>query len=151
MKFIETIILFRKGEADMIKLYTQTSCHSSLAARQWLSAHDIAFEEKNFSTDLPTVTELKHILSLTENGLDDIISKRSKYYSEVAEQLPQMKLNDALKLLSTHPKLLRRPIIVSVNKIQIGFNADDIRQFIPRAIRRMKFDVMLNRYALGEI
>ena len=135
----------------MIKLYTQTSCHSSLAARQWLRTHEIEFEEKNFSLDLPTVTELKHILSLTENGLDDIISKRSKYYSEVAEYLPKMQLNDALELLCLRPKLLRRPIIVSTNKLQIGFNAEDIRQFIPRTIRRMNFDGMLKNYTWGEM
>ncbi|MCG0791669.1 negative regulator of proteolysis [Lactiplantibacillus plantarum] len=129
----------------MIRLYTQSSCHSSRVARQWLEAHGIEFKEKNFSVDSPTVQDLKRILSLTEHGVDDIISARSKDYSEIAPKLPEMPLNEALKLLCDHPKLLRRPIIISDSKIQVGFNEDDIRQFIPRPVRRLKFNALLSR------
>lgn len=129
----------------MIRLYTQSSCHSSRVARQWLEAHGIEFKEKNFSVDSPTVQDLKRILSLTEHGVDDIISARSKDYPEIAPKLPEMPLNEALKLLCDHPKLLRRPIIISDSKIQVGFNEDDIRQFIPRPVRRLKFNALLNR------
>ncbi|WP_438341063.1 Spx/MgsR family RNA polymerase-binding regulatory protein [Lactiplantibacillus plantarum] len=129
----------------MIRLYTQSSCHSSRVARQWLEAHGIEFKEKNFSVDSPTVQDLKRILSLTEHGVDDIISARSKAYPEIAPKLPEMPLNEALKLLCDHPKLLRRPIIISDSKIQVGFNEDDIRQFIPRPVRRLKFNALLSR------
>ena len=129
----------------MIRLYTQSSCHSSRVARQWLEAHGIEFKEKNFSVDSPTVQDLKRILSLTEHGVDDIISARSKDYPEIAPKLPEMPLNEALKLLCDHPKLLRRPIIISDSKIQVGFNEDDIRQFIPRPVRRLKFNALLSR------
>lgn len=129
----------------MIRLYTQSSCHSSRVARQWLEAHGIEFKEKNFSVDSPTVQDLKRILSLTEHGVDDIISARSKDYPEIAPKLPEMPLNEALKLLCDHPKLLRRPIIISDSKIQVGFNEDDIRQFIPRTVRRLKFNALLSR------
>ena len=129
----------------MIRLYTQSSCHSSRVARQWVEAHGIEFKEKNFSVDSPTVQDLKRILSLTEHGVDDIISARSKVYPEIAPKLPEMPLNEALKLLCDHPKLLRRPIIISDSKIQVGFNEDDIRQFIPRPVRRLKFNALLSR------
>ncbi|MZJ92947.1 Spx/MgsR family RNA polymerase-binding regulatory protein [Collinsella aerofaciens] len=129
----------------MIRLYTQSSCHSSRVARQWLEAHGIEFKEKNFSVDSPTVHDPKRILSLTEHGVDDIISARSKDYPEIAPKLPEMPLNEALKLLCDHPKLLRRPIIISDSKIQVGFNEDDIRQFIPRPVRRLKFNALLSR------
>lgn len=135
----------------MLKLYTQTSCRSSRSARKWLRNHQIDFEETNFSQVAPTVAELKHILSLTENGLVDIISTRAKNYPAVAERLPKMSFNEALELLCAQPKLLRRPIIVSENKIQIGFNQDDIRQFLPRYIRRLKFEQLLKRAKVGEL
>ncbi|ERO41620.1 negative regulator of proteolysis [Lactiplantibacillus plantarum] len=110
-----------------------------------MEAHGIEFKEKNFSVDSPTVQDLKRILSLTEHGVDDIISARSKDYPEIAPKLPEMPLNEALKLLCDHPKLLRRPIIISDSKIQVGFNEDDIRQFIPRPVRRLKFNALLSR------
>ncbi|MDC4187087.1 Spx/MgsR family RNA polymerase-binding regulatory protein [Loigolactobacillus coryniformis] len=123
----------------MIKLFTQTSCNSSRKARQWLRDHDVQFEEQNVGKKAPTTAELKHILSLTENGLDDIISTRSRAYPEVAAQLPDMSFNETLKLLCERTQLLRKPIIVTENKVQIGFNDDEIRKFIPRHIRRLDF------------
>ena len=123
----------------MIKLFTQAGCNSSRKARQWFRNHNIAFEEKNFSRTAPTISELKQILCLTENGLDDIISTRSQLYPVIADKLPDMTFNETLQLLCEHPQLLRRPIIVGRNKLQVGFNDDDIRQFIPRHIRRLSF------------
>ncbi|WP_367297547.1 Spx/MgsR family RNA polymerase-binding regulatory protein [Loigolactobacillus coryniformis] len=123
----------------MIKLFTQTSCNSSRKARQWLRDHDVEFEEQNVGKKAPTTAELKHILSLTENGLDDIISTRSRAYPEVAAQLPDMSFNETLKLLCERTQLLRKPIMVTENKVQIGFNDDEIRKFIPRHIRRLDF------------
>ena len=123
----------------MIKLFTQTSCNSSRKARQWLRDHDLEFEEQNVGKKAPTTAELKHILSLTENGLDDIISTRSRAYPEVAAQLPDMSFNETLKLLCERTQLLRKPIMVTENKVQIGFNDDEIRKFIPRHIRRLDF------------
>ncbi|MFC6170954.1 Spx/MgsR family RNA polymerase-binding regulatory protein [Loigolactobacillus jiayinensis] len=129
----------------MIKLFTQTSCNSSRKARQWLRDHDVAFEEQNVGKKAPTTAELKHILSLTENGLDDIISTRSRAYPEVAAQLPDMSFNDTLNLLCERTQLLRKPIIVTENKVQIGFNDDEIRKFVPRHIRRLNFmQAMIN-------
>lgn len=123
----------------MIKLFTQTSCNSSRKARQWLRDHDVQFEEQNVGKKAPTTAELKHILSLTENGLDDIISTRSRAYPEVAAHLPDMSFNETLKLLCERTQLLRKPIMVTENKVQIGFNDDEIRKFIPRHIRRLDF------------
>lgn len=129
----------------MIKLFTQTSCNSSRKARQWLRDHDVEFEEQNVGKKAPTTAELKHILSLTENGLDDIISTRSRAYPEVAAQLPDMSFNETLKLLCERTQLLRKPIIVTENKVQIGFNDDEIRKFVPRHIRRLDFmQAMIN-------
>lgn len=127
----------------MIKLFTQAGCNSSRKARQWFRDHDIAFEEKNFSSAAPTVSELKQILCLTENGLEDIISTRSQSYPAIADKLPDMSFNETLRLLCAQPQLLRRPIIVGRNKLQVGFNDDDIRQFIPRHIRRLNFQQTL--------
>jgi len=131
----------------MIKLFTQVSCNSSRKARQWLHDHKVTFDEKNFSSEAPTHNELKQILSLTENGLDDIISTRSQLYPAIADRLPDMSFNEILHLLCERPQLLRRPIIVGENKLQIGFNEDDIRQFIPRHVRRLAFMKVLDNAA----
>ncbi|MFQ7235497.1 MAG: ArsC/Spx/MgsR family protein, partial [Enterococcus hulanensis] len=37
-----------------------------------------------------------------------------------------------------YPSLLRRPIVFDETKFQVGYNEDEIHQFIPREVRRVK-------------
>ena len=48
-----------------------------------------------------------------------------------------MTLNDALFYIQAHSEVLRTPIIISQKKILVGFNSDDIRQFIPHTNRTL--------------
>lgn len=128
----------------MINLYTQKGNRSSNLARQWLIAHNIEFKEKNFSKTPPTQKDLKYILSFTENGLDDIISTRSKYYQNIVDKLSLMPLNFALDLLCEHPTLLRRPIVAGHGKLLVGFSEENIRCFIPREYRQGCFSKILD-------
>ena len=47
-----------------------------------------------------------------------------------------MKLNELMDFIIDNPTILKRPIIVDDRKIQVGYNQEDIRVFIPHA-RRM--------------
>ncbi len=46
--------------------------------RAWLLNHEVPFQAYIMTSPL-SAPELQHILSLTENGTDDIISTRSKF------------------------------------------------------------------------
>ena len=48
-----------------------------------------------------------------------------------------MKTSELEQLIIENPSILRRPIIIDDNKIQIGYNDDDIRVFIPRELRNL--------------
>ncbi|WP_084254309.1 ArsC/Spx/MgsR family protein [Pediococcus parvulus] len=39
--------------------------------------------------------------------------------------------------------MIKKPIIFTHNKLQVGFNEDEIRSFIPRETRRVTFAQML--------
>ena len=41
------------------------------------------------------------------------------------------------KLIIDNPSILRRPIIVEDNKLQVGYNEEDIRVFIPAELRKI--------------
>ena len=42
------------------------------------------------------------------------------------------------KLISKNPGLLRRPIIVDEKRLQVGYNEDEIRRFLPRQVRELE-------------
>lgn len=59
----------------MVTLFLSPSCTSCRKARAWLNRHDVVFQEHNIMTSPLSRDELLKILSYTENGTEDIISK----------------------------------------------------------------------------
>ncbi|MFS6094017.1 Spx/MgsR family RNA polymerase-binding regulatory protein [Streptococcus agalactiae] len=116
----------------MITLFLSPSCTSCRKARAWLSKHEVAFEEHNIITSPLNKEELLQILSFTENGTEDIISTRSKVFQKLAIDVDELSTSSLMELISENPSLLRRPIILDKKRMQIGFNEDEIRAFLPR-------------------
>lgn len=119
----------------MITIYTTSSCSSCRKAIQWMKDHNIPFKEKNIFTQRLTVEDLRRILKNTENGFEDIISTRSKFFTEQDIDLESMHTKELEQLIIENPSILRRPIIVDEDRIQVGYNDDDIRVFIPAELR----------------
>lgn len=134
---------FRKDVKYMLKLYTTNSCTSCRKARRWLIDHDIPFEEKNFGTTPITLDELKNILIFTEEGTEDIISIRSKVFQKLDTDINELPLLALLELVKNNPGLLRRPIMIDEKRLQIGFNEDEIRCFLPRDVRKRELSQTL--------
>ncbi|GMS54985.1 hypothetical protein NUITMVRE36_19760 [Enterococcus raffinosus] len=88
-------------------------------------------------SDPLTTDEIKEILSLTETGTDEIISTRSKVYEKLDIDFDELSLSELVDIIEEHPSLLRRPLIFDETKFQVGFNEDEIHQFIPREVRRV--------------
>ena len=72
---------------------------------------------------------------MTEDGTDEIISTRSKTFQKLNINLESLPLQDLFELIRNNPGLLRRPIIIDEKRLQVGYNEDDIRRFLPRKIR----------------
>lgn len=119
----------------MVTLYVTPSCTSCRKARAWLEEHEIEYKERNIFTEPLSTNEIKEILQMTENGTEDIISTRSKAYSELKVDIRDIPMNDFFELVKEHPGLLRRPIMLDDKRLQIGYNEDEIRRFLPREVR----------------
>ncbi|ARC47564.1 MULTISPECIES: Spx/MgsR family RNA polymerase-binding regulatory protein [Streptococcus] len=122
----------------MITLFLSPSCTSCRKARAWLLNHEVPFVEHNIMTSPLSAQELQHILSLTENGTDDIISTRSKIFQKLDLDVESLSISELIKLIEENPSLLRRPIILDAKRMQIGFNEDEIRAFLPRSYRQQE-------------
>ena len=120
----------------MITLFLSPSCTSCRKARAWLEKHEVPFKEHNIMTSPLTNEELRNILALTENGTDDIISTRSKIFQKLNVDVEDLSISALIKLIEENPSLLRRPIILDKKRMQIGFNEDEIRAFLPRGYRK---------------
>lgn len=122
----------------MVTLYTSPSCTSCRKARVWLKNHNISYSERNIFSEPLSIDEIKQILQMTEDGTEEIISKRSKAYQELDINIEEMPLQELLDLVQKHPGLLRRPIIMDEKRLQVGYNEDEIRRFLPREVRALE-------------
>ncbi len=119
-----------------VNLYYSTSSKSSRSARAWLVENNIPFNERDIIANPLDRDELKQILRLTENGFEDIVSTRSKAFKALHIDLSDLGFNQLLDLLVEEPQLLKRPIIYDGRRLQIGYNEEDIRAFLPRSVRK---------------
>lgn len=122
----------------MVTLFLSPSCTSCRKARAWLNRHDVVFQEHNIMTSPLSRDELLKILSYTENGTEDIISTRSKVFQKLDIDVDELSVSELINLISKNPSLLRRPIIMDNKRMQIGFNEDEIRAFLPRDYRKQE-------------
>ena len=122
----------------MVTLYTSPSCTSCRKARAWLEEHNIPFEERNIFSNPLNVDEIKQILQMTEDGTEEIISKRSKIFQDLDIDLDELPLQKLYTLIQKNPGLLRRPIIMDSKRLQVGYNEDEIRRFLPIDVRALE-------------
>lgn len=121
----------------MITIYTTPSCSSCRKAKKWFDDHRIDYREKNIFNIKLTRDDIVLMLRNTDNGFDDIISTRSKVFQEKNLDIEDMTMSELTNFIIHNPSVLRRPIIIEEKKMQVGYNEDEIRTFIPRRLREI--------------
>lgn len=126
----------------MITLITKNSSSSCRNARTWLDNHEIDYEEINISRHPFKLTReiLIKILSLEEEGLTALYGRKKKTdprYQWLMKSVEEMSLDSALIFLQNHLELLCTPIIFDEKRIQLGYDGENIRKFIPKEIRKV--------------
>jgi len=120
-------------------IITGSSSLSTKKAKEWFVKNKIPYVERNIAKDPITLSELQKILRMTVDGTDEIIAKRSKVYKELNVNLDELPLTELLELFQQNPGLLKTPIIMDEKRLQVGYNEDEIRQFIPRKTRKKQW------------
>lgn len=119
----------------MLSVYVSPSCSSCRKVKKYFDTHNIKYVEKNIFNNMITKEEIMRMLIKSENGFDDIISTRSKIIKENNIDLESMKTKDLVEFIINNPSILKRPIIVAEEEIQVGYNDDDITLFLPEELR----------------
>ena len=122
----------------MVTLFTSPSCTSCRKAKAWLQEHEIPYNERNIFSEPLTLDEVKSILRMTEDGTDEIISTRSKTFQKLNVDIDSLPMQELYTLIMENPGLLRRPIIMDEKRLQVGYNEDEIRRFLPREVRALE-------------
>lgn len=113
----------------MIVVYTSPGCSSCRKVKSYLKDNHLDYIEKNIFSTLLNKDEVKYLISRTDNGTDDIISKRSKIIQENKVDIESMSINQLCDFIVENPSILKRPIIIDDRNLQIGYDEEEIELF----------------------
>ncbi len=115
---------------EPVTLYHNPRCSKSRAVLALLEENDIEPEIVQYIDNPPDVSQLKDLLKKLDMNLRDILRRNEPDYDELG--LDDTTLNEEIvfDLVSKHPKLIQRPIIVQGDRAIIGRPPENVLSFI---------------------
>jgi len=106
-----------------LTVYSYAKCSTCRDAAKWLRTHGVEFTEKPIYEQPPTVAELRRMLALQGGNLRRLFNTSGILYRErgLAEKLPAMSESDALALLASDGRLVKRPFVLGDQIGLLGF------------------------------
>lgn len=103
-------------------VYVYSKCSTCKAAIQFLKARQIAFTQIEITETPPSISELKTMLGFY-GAITKLFNTSGELYREMqlSKKLPEMDQKDALKLLSQHGMLVKRPFLLGKDYGLLGF------------------------------
>lgn len=98
-------------------------CSTCKKAKKWLDDHKIEYTERHIVEDNPSYDELKEWYAKSGLLLKKFFNTSGLLYREMQlkDKLASMSEEEQLKLLATNGMLVKRPLIVSEDKVLVGF------------------------------
>lgn len=120
---------------DKLLFYTYPSCTSCRKTKAWLKENGVDFEERHLFKDTPSIEELKEIITLSTEGIEEILARRSSSFKGLDIEIEDLTLSEMLELMHNEPKLLRRPIVTNGKKLIVGYNKSGLQNLKQRKKR----------------
>lgn len=98
-------------------------CSTCQKAKKWLGEHEIEYTDRHIAEEHPSYEELKEWYEKSGLPLKKFFNTSGMLYKEMKlkDKLPAMSEEEQLRLLSSDGMLVKRPIIVSEEKVLVGF------------------------------
>ena len=98
-------------------------CSTCKKARKFLEEKGVAFEDRDIKEQNQTVDELKEWIAKSGLPVKKFFNTSGMLYRqmELKDKLPNMSEQEMIELLATDGMLVKRPILVSEDKVLVGF------------------------------
>ncbi|MEO1771230.1 MULTISPECIES: Spx/MgsR family RNA polymerase-binding regulatory protein [Enterococcus] len=111
----------------MYKFYEYAKCSTCKKAKAWLTQQDVDFEVIDLITQTPSAEELEVLIEASDLPLRRFFNTSGMKYRELnlKDQINDLTIQEASRILSSDGMLIKRPMIVKDGKFLInGFNED---------------------------
>ena len=97
---------------DKAIIWHNPRCSKSRGALQLLQEAGVEIEERRYLDNPPSAEELDEVLNLLGMTPEQIVRTKEALYKELGLKDKQLSRQQWLELLSQHPKLIERPIVI---------------------------------------
>ena len=98
-------------------------CSTCQKAKKWLDAKGVAYTDRHIKENNPTYEELKAWHAMSGLPLKKFFNTSGMIYRslELKDKLPAMTEEEQLRLLATDGMLVKRPLLITEDKVLTGF------------------------------
>ena len=116
----------------MIKVYCYSKCTTCKKALKWLEDHKIEYQLLDIREEHPDEETLRQFHQKSGFPLKKFFNTSGQMYRAMglSKKLPDMSEDEMFKLLASDGMLVKRPLLVTEEKVLTGFKEDEWRKFM---------------------
>ena len=113
-----------------MKFYGYKKCSTVKKAKKWLEENNLKFEEIDLVDTPPTKEEIRKIYENSDYELKKFFNTSGVKYRELGlkDVLKTATEEEMLELLASDGKLIKRPLLVTEDKVLIGFKENEYKE-----------------------
>ncbi len=111
----------------MVKVYCYSRCSTCKKALKWLEDNEVEHTVIDIKEDHPDEKTLRELHEKSGLPLKRFFNTSGKLYREMelSKKLPEMSEDDMFSLLATDGMLVKRPILITRDRVLTGFKEDE--------------------------
>lgn len=117
----------------MSKLFLQyPKCTTCKKAKKFLQENNVTFNDRDITIENPTVEELEKWIDLSGLEIKKFFNTSGVLYREMnlKDKLKDMSQEEMIKLLASDGKLVKRPLLITEEKVLVGFKEETYKEII---------------------
>lgn len=109
-----------------MKIYEYSKCSTCRKALKFLDLERISYEKIDITQKAPNIAELKKMLGFV-GQIKSLFNTSGEVYraEKISEKLPNLSEAEALKLLASNGRLVKRPFLLSDSFGLVGFKEEE--------------------------
>jgi len=117
-----------------VRIYEYAKCSTCRSALKFLDQHEVDYEKIPIVETPPTKAELKKMLASVGGNIRKLFNTSGELYREmkVGLKLDSMTESEALDLLASNGKLIKRPFVIFGGSGLVGFKEEEWKKIVKR-------------------
>lgn len=118
----------------MLLFLEYPKCSTCIKAKKYLMSKEINFTDRNIVEDKPSKDELTEWIKRSGTDIKKFFNTSGRLYKEMGlkDKLKSLSDEEKIELLSSNGMLVKRPLLITDERVVIGFKEDQYIEVIEK-------------------